>query len=176
MNQPRAALHDLIDGQVRRHDRRLRRFTEPDWQRYADLLSGAFLLAVRRRFRAGQDRAPIIRFVATVRERFDHTGHDLDPVIAERLVWAALGEAEPEPVTRPAMAAQTLLVLGLLEDEGMAQSELDEFLDTADNLARSAAAGPEAGPPVAGPDAEPTDAGPDAEPAIADGQKGPTDG
>ncbi|MFD0823654.1 hypothetical protein ACFQ0D_36225, partial [Micromonospora zhanjiangensis] len=147
MNQPRAALHDLIGGQVRQHDRRLRRFSEPDWQRYADLLSGAFLLAVRRRFRPGQERAPIIRFVATVRERFDHTGHDLDPVIAERLVWAALGEGKPEPATSAAMAAQTLLVLGLLEDEGMAETELDEFLATADTLARTAPTGAEAAPP-----------------------------
>jgi hypothetical protein len=148
MNQPRAALHDLIDGQVRQHDRRLRRFTEPDWHRYADLLSGAFLLAVRRRFRAGQDRAPIIRFVATVRERFDHTGHDLDPVIAERLVWAALGEADPVPINGPAVAAQTLLVLGLLEDEGMPQSELDEFLGTADTLARASTAAREEPTPM----------------------------
>jgi hypothetical protein len=148
MNQPRAALHDLIDGQVRQHDRRLRRFTEPDWQRYADLLSGAFLLAVRRRFRAGQDRAPIIRFVATVRERFDHTGHDLDPVIAERLVWAALGEADAVPISGPAVAAQTLLVLGLLEDEGMPQAELDEFLDAADTLARTSSSAAGESPPT----------------------------
>ncbi|GAB3803412.1 hypothetical protein [Micromonospora zhanjiangensis] len=136
MNDPKAALRDLLDGHVRSHDRRLRHFAESDWQRYADLLSGALLLAVRRRFRPGQDRAPVIRFVATVRERYDHTGHDLDPATAERLVWAALGETEPVPVTGPAVAAQTLLVLGLLEDEGMPRAELDDFLTAADTYTR----------------------------------------
>jgi hypothetical protein len=139
MSDPKAALRDLLDGRIRGYDRRLRGFSEPDWQRYADLLAGVFLLAVRRRFRPGQDRAPIIRFVATVRERYDHTGHDLDPVIAERLVWAALGETDPIPVTGPAVTAQTLLVLGLLEDEGMPHAELDEFLTAAEAMAHPTA-------------------------------------
>jgi hypothetical protein len=127
-----AALRDLAAGRVRDHDRKLRGFDEPAWQRYGDLLDGAFTLAVHRRFRAGQDRAPVIRFVASVRERFDHTGHDVDPVAAEALIWAALGEREPVPMDRAAIAAQTLLVVGLLEDEGMAPTELDTFLAAAE--------------------------------------------
>ncbi|GAB3810856.1 hypothetical protein [Micromonospora zhanjiangensis] len=147
MNDPKAALRDLLDGRVRGYDRRLRHFSERDWRRYGDLLSGALLLAVRRRFRAGQDRAPVIRFVATVRERYDHTGHDLDPVVAERLVWAALGEGEPVPVVGPAVAAQTLLVLGLLEDEGMPRADLDDFLAAADTLTHPTTTEPSPTPP-----------------------------
>ncbi|MFD0821449.1 hypothetical protein ACFQ0D_24790, partial [Micromonospora zhanjiangensis] len=45
----------------------------------------------------------------------------------------------------PAVAAQTLLVLGLLEDEGMPRSELDDFLTAAENLARRQPAVPAAG-------------------------------
>jgi hypothetical protein len=132
MNNSTAALRDLITGRLRAHDQRLRGFSEPDWQRYADLLSDAFLLTVRRRFTTtNQDRASVIRFVASVRERYDHSGHDIDPGIAEALVWAALGDREPVPTTASAVTAQTLLVLGLLEDEGMPQPELAEFLDAA---------------------------------------------
>ena len=78
-----------------------------------------------------QDHAAVIRFVASVRERYDLNGHDIDPGIAEALVRAALGDREPVPTTASAVTAQTLLVLGLLEDEGMPQPELVEFLDAA---------------------------------------------
>jgi hypothetical protein len=132
------ALKDLLTGRLRAHDRRLRRFTDADWQRYADLLAGAFLLAVRRRFVSGQERASVIRFVASVRERYDHTGTELDPAIGEALVWAALGDREPVPVDAAAVTTRTVLLLGLLEDEGMPHSELADFLDSA-----TAAAGPD---------------------------------
>ncbi|MDG4805246.1 hypothetical protein O7634_00550 [Micromonospora sp. WMMD1120] len=67
VSDPHAALRGLLTGRMRGHERRLRRFAEADWRRYADLLAGALLVAVRRRFVAGQDRGPVIRFVASVR-------------------------------------------------------------------------------------------------------------
>ncbi|KXK59775.1 hypothetical protein AWW66_22385 [Micromonospora rosaria] len=107
-----------------------------DWGRYADLLAGVFLLAARRRFVAGQDRAPVIRFVAGVRERYDRSGRDVDPLIAEDLVWAALGDRPPVPVSAAAVTAQTVLLLGLLEDEGMPATERDDLLDAAARTVR----------------------------------------
>ncbi|MEU1589520.1 hypothetical protein [Micromonospora sp. NPDC005710] len=92
------------------------------------LLAGALLVAVRRRFIAGQDRAPVIRFVASARERYDATGSDVDPVLAEALVWEALGERPPVPHDMAAIVARTVLLLGLLEDEGLTDRELDEIL------------------------------------------------
>ncbi|MBO4207460.1 hypothetical protein [Micromonospora echinofusca] len=137
MKQPSAALTDLLTGQLRAHHRRLRAFGDQDWQRYGDLLHGVFLLAVQRRFTPGADRAAIIRFVASVRERYDRTGYDIEPGLAEELVRAALEDRaavdgpEPVPVSAAAVAARTLLVVGLLEDEGMPEAELVEFLDAA---------------------------------------------
>ncbi|MEV4757563.1 hypothetical protein AB0J86_20960 [Micromonospora sp. NPDC049559] len=132
MSRYAAALRDLAAGRLYEHDQRLRRFDEPAWQRYGELLDAAFRLAVHRRFRPGQDRAPIIRFVASVRERYDHTGQDVDPGVAESLVWAALGERDPVPMERAAVTAQTLLVVGLLEDEGLAPTELESFVRQAE--------------------------------------------
>ncbi|MCG5458900.1 hypothetical protein PSH03_004663 [Micromonospora sp. PSH03] len=128
VTDPQAALRGLLTGRLRSHERRLGRFTESDWRRYADLLAGALLVAVRRRFVAGQDRAPVIRFVASARERYDATGRDVDPVLAEALVWAALGERPPVPHDAAAIVARTVLLLGLLEDEGLTDRELDEVL------------------------------------------------
>lgn len=131
VTDPHAALRGLLTGRLRGHERRLRRFTERDWRRYGDLLAGALLVAVRRRFVAGQDRAPVIRFVASARERYDAGGHDVDPVLAEALVWAALGERQPVPDSAAAVVARTVLLLGLLEDEGLTDSERDEILAAA---------------------------------------------
>ncbi|MGW0216056.1 hypothetical protein ACWDXH_16845 [Micromonospora chokoriensis] len=135
MTDPHAALRELLAGRLRGHERRLRRFTERDWRRYGDLLAGALRVAVRRRFVAGQDRAPVIRFVASVRERYDAGGHDVDPVLAEALVWAALGERPPVPSSAAAVVARTVLLLGLLEDEGVTDSERDEILAAATQAA-----------------------------------------
>lgn len=139
MNGPTAALRDLLtcrlrshDRPLRSHDRRLRRFTAPQWRRYGDLLAGALLVAVRRRFVAGQDRAPVIRFVAAARERYDPTGRDVDPVCAEARIWAAFGEQPPVPDDPAAVVARTVLPLGLLEDEGLFPAELDAFLTAAE--------------------------------------------
>lgn len=136
-----AALRGLLTGRLRGHERRLARFAESDWLRYADLLAGALLVAVRRRFVAGQDRAPVIRFVASARERYDATGRDVDPVLAEALVWAALGERPPVPQDAAAIIARTVLLLGLLEDEGLTDRELDEILVAAAHAADHTAHG-----------------------------------
>lgn len=141
VNDPHAALRGLLAGRLRGHERRLRRFTEADWRRYADLLAGALLVAVRRRFVAGQDRAPVIRFVASARERYDVTGMDVEPALAEALVWAALGERPPVPDDAPAIVARTVLLLGLLEDEGCTDRERDDVLAAAAHTADNAAPG-----------------------------------
>jgi hypothetical protein len=129
------ALRDLAKGRVRDYQQRLRRFDEDAWQRYGQLLDAAFQLAVHRRFRPGQERAPIIRFVASVRERYDRTGNDIDPCVAEALVRAALDERPPVPMDRDAVTAQTLLVVGLFADEGLSPAELDAVLADAETLA-----------------------------------------
>ncbi|MEU8257665.1 hypothetical protein AB0C06_25755 [Micromonospora inaquosa] len=151
MTGPQAALRGLLAGRLRGHERRLSRFAESDWLRYADLLAGALLVAVRRRFVAGQDRALVIRFVASVRERYDATGRDVDPVLAEALVWAALGERPPVPPDTAAIVARTVLLLGLLEDEGLTDRELDEILVAASHAADDSTHGtnrPQTGAPV----------------------------
>ncbi|MFY1672160.1 hypothetical protein ACN27G_19665 [Plantactinospora sp. WMMB334] len=134
-----APLRDLASGRPRDYQHRIDRFDEPDWRRYGLLVETAFRLAVGRRFRpAGRDRAPVIRFVASVRERYDHTGYDLDPRLAESLLWATLaGEPTPDPLLARTHTAQTLLLIGLLDDEGLSRAELDRFLAEAEGTAEA---------------------------------------
>ena len=127
-----APLRDLAAGRVRDYQHRIRRLDDAGWQRYGLLLDTALRLAVDRRFRPGQNAAPVIRFVASVRERYDHTGHDLDPLLAERLIWAALDGTPVAPVEPATIAAQSLLLVSLLDDEGLSPAEIERFLTDAD--------------------------------------------
>lgn len=127
----------MVRCRARDYHARLRRFDDADWERYGRLLTVAFTLAVGRRFRPGQDRAAVIRFVATVRETYDPTGREIDPRLAESLVSAALGERPPPPPDEHVVTCQSLLLGALLADEGTTGSALDSFLRLAEDLART---------------------------------------
>lgn len=135
---PETALRDLLRGRWDRHERQVRGFVGPEWQRWADLLAGALLVTARRRFTPGQDPAPLIRFVASARERYDATGLEVDPTLAEAVLRAALGDCPPPPEEAATLTARILLLLGLLEDEGLPPADLDDLLTTAWTAAESA--------------------------------------
>ncbi|MFV2022496.1 hypothetical protein [Micromonospora sp. LOL_023] len=125
---PTAALTYLVAGQTGAHERQLARFDDDQWQEYLDLLSGLFVLTVDRRFRPG-DPAAVIRFVASVRERFDPAGTAIDPTVAETLLYAALGQHDTLPATAETITAQTLLVVALVTDEGLSPAGLADLID-----------------------------------------------
>ncbi|ROO61190.1 hypothetical protein EDC02_3121 [Micromonospora sp. Llam0] len=125
---PTAALTYLVAGQTGAHERQLARFDDDQWQEYLDLLSGLFVLTVDRRFRPGEPAA-VIRFVASVRERFDPAGTAIDPTVAETLMYAALGQHDTLPATAETITAQTLLVVALVTDEGLSPAGLTDLID-----------------------------------------------
>ncbi|WDZ84293.1 hypothetical protein [Micromonospora cathayae] len=138
MKSAEAALRSLAHGRVDRHDRRVRGFADDEWRRYADLLAGALLVSARRRFGPEPDRGPLIRFVASARERYDTTGLEVDPTRAEAILLAAIGEGPGPPEDAATLTARTLLLLGLLEDEGMPADALDDLLTSAWTTAEGA--------------------------------------
>ncbi|HEX8346169.1 MAG TPA: hypothetical protein VF657_15725 [Actinoplanes sp.] len=119
-----ATLRALVRGDLRAYERRVRVPAEPGWEEF---LATAFVVAVDRRFGPAQAPASVIRFVAGVRERYDRTGCEIDPGTAEALVWAALGR-RPAPPADGTATARSLLLLGLLTDEGLTEHELTAFL------------------------------------------------
>ncbi|WFE20942.1 hypothetical protein O7621_24220 [Solwaraspora sp. WMMD937] len=125
---PTAALTYLVAGQTGAHERQLARFDDNQWQEYLDLLSGLFVLTAERRFRPGEPAA-VIRFVASVRERFDPAGTAIDPTVAETLMYAALGQHDTLPATAETITTQTLLVVALVTDEGLSPAGLADLID-----------------------------------------------
>ncbi|WJK43281.1 hypothetical protein O7608_13265 [Solwaraspora sp. WMMA2056] len=133
-SEPVAALTFLMAGQVGAHDRRVQRFTDADRQHYLDLLSGLFVLCVDRRFRRDDDHGAVIRFVASVRERFDPERTLVDPTVAENLLLAALGGHDTLPATAENVTVQTLLTVALVSDEQPSPAGYDALLCQVDAM------------------------------------------
>ncbi|MDG4764760.1 hypothetical protein O7632_11685 [Solwaraspora sp. WMMD406] len=132
--EPLAALTYLMAGQVSAHDRRVQRFTEAERQHYLDLLSGLFVLCVDRRFRRADGHGAVIRFVASVRERFDPDRTLIDPTVAENLLFAALGGHDTLPATAENVTVQTLLTVALVSDEQPSPAGYDALLCQVDTM------------------------------------------
>lgn len=100
---------------------------------YDALFAGAFVEAVVRRFGRTRSKADIVRYVAAVRAGRVGEPPDLDPLAAERLIRAALGEVSAvEGMDRELLGiTQVALLDHLVRDEHMDPSTLDAFLAAA---------------------------------------------
>lgn len=106
--------------------------------RFDVLVSAAFYEAVHRRFGRAYTTASVIHFVASARARFDSPEDDIDPVVAERLVLAALGNGSAGDMDDEAKArAQMSLLMALIFDENLNDAGLDEFMRDARMVAES---------------------------------------
>jgi hypothetical protein len=104
------------------------------------ILAAAFTRAVRRKFKDPFAMADVIQFVASERVRVDDRESDFDPLVAERLVLAALGYGSPEGLDEDAAGfAQAALLVALIPDENLDDAGLNDFLAEARKLADSIA-------------------------------------
>jgi hypothetical protein len=127
-----AALRAILDGDHATY-RRLqaeanRRVSPGD---HAALVGSAFACAVRRHLGSVYTIADIVRFVGEVRARYDQTGDEIDPRIAERMVRASLEEDHlPAGIdAKDAGMIEVVVLLFVLRD--VTGPELDMFLDAA---------------------------------------------
>jgi hypothetical protein len=104
------------------------------------IFAAAFTRAVRRKFKDPFTMADVIQFVASERVRIDDREFDFDPLVAERLVLAALGHGSPEGVDEDTAGfAQAALLIALIVDENLDDAGLNDFLAEARELADSIA-------------------------------------
>lgn len=106
------------------------------------LVTTAFIIAVRRRYRDGYTTADVIRLVAKLRSYSADAAEAVDPVGAESVIKTALGEpsdpdAEPDAATKGNTQAGTLMIL---VGHQLSDEELDSFI--ADALAQARKARP----------------------------------
>jgi hypothetical protein len=103
---------------------------------YGELISGAFAVAVRRRFSPTWTVPDLISFVAVVRARLLGDKIDIDPRTAEISMRHALGDGNAAESDEEARARAQIFLLGeLIIDEDLDDAGMDEFLATARGLA-----------------------------------------
>ncbi len=132
-----ATLRAQLTGNLEEHRRLLAQFDEKsDGRPYVMLTNAAFIEAAERKFTSDTTADDIIQFVADVRSRSERIGGSMDPRVAERVLLAAvadadIGDLDPREVRR----SQTILLNALIVDENLDGADLDEFIATARGLA-----------------------------------------
>jgi hypothetical protein len=103
---------------------------------YGELIYAAFVIAVRRRFSPTWTIPDLVRLVATIRVRLLNDDIEIDPRVAETLMRRALGDTVAGELDEEARArAQIFLLVELILDEDLDDTDLDEFLVMARTMA-----------------------------------------
>jgi hypothetical protein len=132
-----ATLRAQLAGDLEEHRRLLAQFDEKsDGRPYVMLTNAAFIEAVDRNFTSGTTTDDIIQFVVNVRSRSEKVRASLDPRVAERVLLAAVTDADISDLDpREVRRSQTILLNALIVDEGLDGARLDGFIATARGLA-----------------------------------------
>lgn len=127
----------LVDDREE-HRRLYRRIPEDEVRSsYLALVNAAFDEAVLRRFR-GKSRADVIRWVADLREQID-TDRSINPDVAERLILEIFGKSSTDDLAfETELGHQIIILLALVRELQLANSDLDDFLRKARALADKA--------------------------------------
>lgn len=81
-------------------------------------------------------QADVVEFVSDTRSRSPHFADQVDPVIAERVLMAAItGESLDDVDPRTSYEAQGVLMTAIVADERLDDARLDVFLAEARKLA-----------------------------------------
>jgi len=132
-----AALRALLSDDIDRHRQLFAGLDRAEAKKsYPALVTAAFGIAVDRRFGTSYQPADIVTFVADVRARSDRLARELDPDVAERVIYAVLGHGtvrglDKQMVTR----AKLVLLADLIAEARLDDAGLDEFLAAARKLA-----------------------------------------
>ncbi|MGC4955002.1 hypothetical protein ACLQ2P_17435 [Actinomadura citrea] len=142
-NDQAATLRAQLAGEVEEH-RRLAQQLDPEQAKlgYAALIAAAFVVAVERRFRQGDqvaERSDVIDFIASARERSDESADLINPEVAEQMILQLLGKAPaPSADDNTQFEHQIILLAALIGQEQFDDPELDAFMREARSLADQA--------------------------------------
>jgi hypothetical protein len=100
------------------------------------LIEAACFEAIDRRFAKTGTPASVVEFVGDVRSRSESAGEQLDPLVAEQLIRAVLGEGSIDDLDdKTRFGTETILLAALIADERLDDAGLDDFLAHARKLA-----------------------------------------
>jgi hypothetical protein len=136
---PIAVLRAVLANDFDTHDRLIERLDRTRSEAYGLLLAAAFFEAVDRRFAKGYTRSDIIQLVASVRARFEQSGRDLDPCVAERLMLSVLEDVPGiEDLDHDTVVPiQVVFSAALIHDAQLDDVGLEQFLSVVQEIAET---------------------------------------
>lgn len=136
-NDQVATLRAQLAGDTAEYERRFANLdTAADRTGYTALIGAAFVVATERRFNADSEVADVLKFVADVRSRTPDTGDKIDSRTAERLILAAVSDADIDDIDADtAVVTELILLAALTADAEYDDASLDSFMVEARALA-----------------------------------------
>jgi hypothetical protein len=131
-----AAMRAFLAGDLEEHKQLYDRLDKTSKTAYLALIEAAFLKAADRRFAKDGSPDDLIEFVGTIRSRSERLGENIDPLVAERLIRAALGEESVDDLDDAIrFGTEVVLLAGLIFDRDLDDAGLDQFLAESRTLA-----------------------------------------
>lgn len=131
-----ATLRAYLVGDRARYEQLYEQLEKGSLSGYLALIDAAFFKAADRRFAKGSTNADIIEFVGTIRSRSDGLSEKVDPLAAERLIKAVLGDGSIDDLDdRIRFGTEIVLLAGLIIDGHLDDAGLDRFLVESRSLA-----------------------------------------
>lgn len=129
-------IRQLVRGDHKGYAERCEQLDEKGWEGFGLVAGAAFYKATTRRFDGSYNATDVIRFVADFRADVADTGFDVDPLVAERLIQAALTDDAKliEDLSPGVIVEAEMLMLWKLLGP-LSESELTLFFAEADALA-----------------------------------------
>jgi len=128
-------VRELPKGDPEAYRETCARLDDAGWEDLALVVGAAFFLAARRKLGSSAGKDAAIGFVAGKRAEMSHSGFDIDPIIAERLILSTMdwGADELDDVDGDAVIeTQLFLLTGLLD--GISNDEMSDYLVKVDSL------------------------------------------
>lgn len=99
----------------------------------SEYVGAIFYVLASRRFRSAVAHGEIIRFVAALRMELDHTGDEIDPDAAERMLHVAVDTDPADPRLEPNVTVELelLLIRWLLKDVTLSDDQLSDVFGEA---------------------------------------------
>lgn len=131
-----AALRALLAGESERHKELIRELDSAESNDFLDLVAAAFVGITDITFGEEADAAAsVTTWVARIGSESEFPDGAFNPVIAEQVLLMVLGKADADDLSpRQLQDAQFLLLPVLVHDAGLADGDIDDFLEAARSL------------------------------------------
>lgn len=131
-----ASVRAYVTGDTDEFERISGAFNASEGRINGALISAAFYLAASKRFAVEDAKSEVISFVSELRSSSTEVADAINPHIAERLLLSTVADEEIDDIAGETKGKHiSLLLVALVKDSKVSETELDGLLDGAGTLA-----------------------------------------